>query len=44
MLDRGVYLACSQFEANFVSVTHGDDHLQATLSAARDSFARLATE
>lgn len=41
MLDRGVYLACSQFEANFVSVTHGEDQLQSTLAAAKEALATL---
>ena len=39
MLDRGIYLACSQFEANFVSVMHTEAHLQATLKAAQEAFA-----
>jgi glutamate-1-semialdehyde 2,1-aminomutase len=44
MLDRGVYLACSQFEANFVSVMHGDEHLAATLAAAREALVPLAAD
>jgi glutamate-1-semialdehyde 2,1-aminomutase len=43
MLERGVYLACSQFEANFVSVTHTDEHCQATLAAAKEAFEQIAT-
>lgn len=39
MLDRGIYLACSQYEANFVSVKHTEEHLQATLAAAKEAFA-----
>ncbi len=35
MLERGVYLPPSQFEAAFVSTTHGDDVVDLTLSAAR---------
>ena len=38
MLERGVYLACSQFEANFVSAAHTDDDLKATLGAAEQAF------
>lgn len=38
MLERGVYLACSQFEANFVSAAHSEKDLQATLDAAAQSF------
>jgi glutamate-1-semialdehyde 2,1-aminomutase len=38
MLDRGVYLAPSQFEAAFVSTVHGDEELELTLRAATESF------
>lgn len=41
MLQRGVYLACSQYEANFVSAAHSDQDIQNTLSAAESSFAEL---
>lgn len=41
MLDRGVYLACSQFEANFVSAAHSEADIQATLQAAEAVFATL---
>jgi glutamate-1-semialdehyde 2,1-aminomutase len=41
MLDRGVYLAPSQFEAGFVSTAHGDSELDATIEAARAAFAQL---
>ena len=36
LLARGVYVAPSQFEALFVSTTHGEVELEATLEAARD--------
>ena len=39
MLERGVYLAPSQFEAGFVSTAHGDDEIDATLEAARGAYA-----
>lgn len=39
MLDRGVYLAPSQFEAGFVSVAHTDEDIAATVEAAREAFA-----
>ena len=42
MLERGVYLAPSAFEAGFVSIMHTDAHLQATLDAAADTFAAIA--
>jgi len=41
MLERGVYLAPSAFEAGFVSSAHTDAQIQATVAAARDSFAAL---
>lgn len=36
MLDRGVYLAPSQFEAAFVSAAHSDADIEATVDAARE--------
>jgi glutamate-1-semialdehyde 2,1-aminomutase len=41
MLERGVYLAPSAFEAGFVSSAHTAEHIDATVAAARESFARL---
>jgi len=41
MLIRGVYLAPSAFEAGFVSSTHDDAVIQATLDAAEEVFATL---
>jgi len=38
MLDGGVYLAPSAFEAGFVSAAHGDAEIDATLEAARKAF------
>ena len=38
MLEHGVYLACSQFEANFISAAHTDDDITATLNAAKQAF------
>lgn len=34
MLDEGIYLAPSAFEAGFVSIAHGDDEINRTLIAA----------
>ena len=42
MLERGVYLAPSAFEAGFVSAAHGDNEIARTLDAARDAFAAVA--
>jgi glutamate-1-semialdehyde 2,1-aminomutase len=39
MLDEGVLLAPSQFEAWFLSIAHGDAEIGATLAAARKAFA-----
>lgn len=39
MLDGGVYLAPSAFEAGFTSIVHGDDELRITLDAAERAFA-----
>ena len=42
MLDAGVYLAPSQFEAGFLSTAHSDADVEATVQAARGAFASLA--
>jgi glutamate-1-semialdehyde 2,1-aminomutase len=39
MLDRGIYLAPSAYEAGFVSSAHGVGELDATFAAAREAFA-----
>jgi glutamate-1-semialdehyde 2,1-aminomutase len=39
MLDRGIYLPCSQFEANFVSAAHTPEHIDQTIAAAREVLA-----
>ena len=41
MLDRGVYLAPSQFEAAFTSVAHDTRAIDRTLTAAREAFKTL---
>jgi glutamate-1-semialdehyde 2,1-aminomutase len=38
MLEQGIYLPPSQFEALFVSLAHGDKELQKTVNAARESL------
>jgi glutamate-1-semialdehyde 2,1-aminomutase len=40
MLDRGVWLPPSQFEAAFLGTAHGDAEVQATIEAAREAFRR----
>jgi glutamate-1-semialdehyde 2,1-aminomutase len=41
MLDRGIYLPPSQFEAWFPSLVHGDEHVERTLDAARGVLGTL---
>jgi glutamate-1-semialdehyde 2,1-aminomutase len=41
MLEGGVYLAPSAFEAGFTSIAHGEAELQLTLDAAERAFAAL---
>ena len=43
MLESGVYLAPSQFEAGFVSLAHSDDDVAHTIAAARTAFAAVAS-
>ncbi len=40
MLDEGIYLAPSAFEAGFVSASHGEDEIAKTLEAARHALGR----
>ena len=42
MLERGVYLAPSSFEAGFTSLAHSDADIDATLEAFRSAFAQIA--
>jgi glutamate-1-semialdehyde 2,1-aminomutase len=42
MLERGVYLAPSAFEAGFTSLAHSDADIDATLTAFRECFAAIA--
>jgi len=41
MLDRGIYLAPSQFEAMFVSAAHSDEDLEQTIEANRKALNRI---
>jgi len=41
MLEKGVYLAPSQFEACFVSLAHSDEDIDQTIIAARQAMAAL---
>lgn len=42
LLNRGVYLPCSQFEAMFISAVHSDADIAATLTAAELAFKDLS--
>jgi glutamate-1-semialdehyde 2,1-aminomutase len=42
MLDRGIYLAPSQFEAAFLSLAHGTEEIEMTVEAARATLDELA--
>ena len=41
MIEQGVYLPCSQFEANFVSAAHSEADIDATIQAAKTVLASL---
>ena len=43
MLERGVFLAPSQFEASFVSLAHTDADIDFAVKAAQDSLRHIAT-
>ena len=42
MIERGVYLPCSQFEALFFSIAHTDADIERTLAAAQETLAEVA--
>lgn len=44
MLDRGVLLAPSQFEAAFVSIAHTEQDIDRTIAVARESLQRVAED
>ena len=41
MLDSGVYLPPSQFEAAFLGATHSEQDIEQTIAAAKDAFASV---
>ena len=41
MLEKGIYLAPSQFEASFLSTAHSDEDIATTLNAIEDTFKQL---
>ena len=42
MLDRGVYMAPSAFEAGFVSIAHSETDIEQTVGYAREAFKEIA--
>jgi len=44
MLESGVYLAPSQFEAGFMSTAHGEAEIGATIAAAQRAFHRIRVQ
>jgi glutamate-1-semialdehyde 2,1-aminomutase len=42
MLEQGIYLAPSAFEAGFVSIAHDDEAIAKTIAAAEIVFRRLS--
>ena len=43
MLERGIYLAPSQFEASFISAAHNLEHIDTTIQAADEVMSQLGT-
>jgi glutamate-1-semialdehyde 2,1-aminomutase len=41
MLERGIYLPPSQFEAMFISLAHSDEDIDKTIAAARESLHKM---
>ena len=41
MLEEGVYLAPSAFEAGFVSIAHSAEDIANTIAAARRAFGKI---
>jgi glutamate-1-semialdehyde 2,1-aminomutase len=42
MMERGIYLPCSQFEAGFLSAVHTEQHIAQTVAAAREALKEAA--
>lgn len=43
LIDRGVYMPCSQYEALFISAAHTDEDIDTTIEAARETLGALQT-
>jgi glutamate-1-semialdehyde 2,1-aminomutase len=44
MLDKGIYLAPSKYEAWFLTTAHSDADIDETLNAAEEAFQEMAAE
>ena len=44
MLEEGVYLAPSQFEAAFLSIAHTEEHIEKTIKAENKAFNKIGKE
>ena len=44
MLDHGIWLPPSQFEAAFISTAHSDAEVEATIAAAQEAFAVVQSD
>jgi glutamate-1-semialdehyde 2,1-aminomutase len=44
MLDQGIYLAPSAFEAGFISAEHTDEIIDITLQAAENAFSKISNQ
>ena len=43
LVERGVYMPCSQFEALFVSAAHTSDEIEATIAAAGEVLEEIGS-
>jgi glutamate-1-semialdehyde 2,1-aminomutase len=41
MLEQGIYLAPSQFEASFMSAAHSEEDIAATIAASAHAFSKV---
>jgi len=41
MMDRGIYLPCSQFEAAFLASVHTEEHVRQTIAAAKEALSAI---
>lgn len=41
MMDRSIYLPCSQFEAAFIMAVHTEEHVKQTIAAAKEALAGI---